>query len=735
MVLFISAVIAFIVYTANISTLEDQIKDRLRNQAFHTMDKLDRMLYERQADTRVIAADPVIASGNSTAKQISKRLLEFQNNYKEYTSLSFFDLNRVRIADTKSLDTGKRHSLSGYWFELSEGKDVVCEISESESLKRQEFHFASVVRDRNGKPTGVVVARVALENIYDIAGKAVGIYNVKKDFRVELVDKNGLVIYSNPDNGLVFRDISPHWDIIKKEIASGLPNTAVRYTHHVKGGGEGILVFAREQGYKDFQGEGWTLIIEVPSEVVHAPANKLRNRLIIILLVISAVAFSFVLFLSRSVSMNIEKLGLAADAIGKGNLGVRTEIRSDDETGRLAAVFNKMATDLEEYRGKLLAHTNELENKVEERTVALKNRNAELQKSEERLRAIVEAIPLPVLISCSDNRILHYNSHFPLLFGISDRNLTGSEIPDFYFNPEDKETLMKEFSDNRYISGYEVRAKKQDGTMFWVIVSVQPLLYENKRAVLTVFYDITERKQMEQELKNHREHLEELVELRTAQLEESRERLRSVSLHLEAVREDERASVARDLHDELGQALTVLKMDASWLFTRLQDRQLSEKATGMIYTIDATIKTVKQMCSDLRPPILDYFGLAAAIEWQIKEFEQNTGISCHFRDGAGIKLGKEKAIMVFRIFQEALTNIARHAGATKTQISLTAENGKGTLTGRDNGKGITETQLSDAGALGLTGMKERAYLLGGNLTINGNQGTTVCLTFPVDKEV
>jgi len=265
---------------------------------------------------------------------------------------------------------------------------------------------------------------------------------------------------------------------------------------------------------------------------------------------------------------------------------------------------------------------------------------------------------------------------------------------------------------------------------------------------------------MAEDLGRHRKHLEELVEGRTAELEtaneqlrreiaerkrseeelrQSRERLRDLASHLQSIREEERGRIAREIHDELGQALTALKMDIHWIGHGLsKDQQLLlEKAKSMSMLIDTTVQSVQRISSELRPGLLDDLGLSAAVEWQADEFRNRTGIQCEtISDPEDIALNQALSIAVFRIFQEALTNIARHANATRVKIILKEKSGKVELTVRDNGKGITEKQISDARSFGLIGMRERVHSFRGDLRITGtpNKGTTVRVSIPLDKK-
>jgi signal transduction histidine kinase len=218
----------------------------------------------------------------------------------------------------------------------------------------------------------------------------------------------------------------------------------------------------------------------------------------------------------------------------------------------------------------------------------------------------------------------------------------------------------------------------------------------------------------------------------------SHERLRDLTSHLQVIREEERAVVAREIHDELGQALTALKMDVHWLGNRLheQDSLLIEKSRLMSELIDRTVKSVRRICAELRPGLLDDFGLSAAIEWEAQEFSKRTDIECQIvSDPEDMVLPQEISTAIFRIFQETMTNIARHANATQVDITLKRGQEKIKMSVSDNGEGITQEQIQDSRSFGITGMRERVHYLGGNLFISGNtHGTTVSVVIPIQKQ-
>jgi len=224
--------------------------------------------------------------------------------------------------------------------------------------------------------------------------------------------------------------------------------------------------------------------------------------------------------------------------------------------------------------------------------------------------------------------------------------------------------------------------------------------------------------------------------LAEVQLRESHKQLRALSVYLQHVREEERTRIAREVHDELGQALTSCKLDASWLAHHLPRNQknLSQKAEKLSTDIDSTIQTVRRISTELRPGILDYLGLAAALEWQAQEFQSRTGIRCHVSTHLhGPPLDPELTTTFFRIFQETLTNVIRHAAATDVDVQLKEDAAQIILEVKDNGRGISQEEIADPMSMGLLGMRERAALLGGDFRIQplrGGKGTRACAAIP-----
>jgi signal transduction histidine kinase len=217
----------------------------------------------------------------------------------------------------------------------------------------------------------------------------------------------------------------------------------------------------------------------------------------------------------------------------------------------------------------------------------------------------------------------------------------------------------------------------------------------------------------------------------------SHEELRALGAHQQSVREEERKRISREIHDELGQTLTALKLDLSWLGKKLCKEQnvLCEKTGSMTALIDSIILTVQRVSAELRPSMLDDLGLKEAMEWEMKEFQGRTGIAGEFRcDLTDLDGDMERRTTIFRIFQEALTNVARHSQASRVSVTVEETADTLALSIGDNGRGITDKEIADPKSLGLIGIRERVRLRGGKVRINGSRdkGTMVRVIIPLD---
>ena len=268
----------------------------------------------------------------------------------------------------------------------------------------------------------------------------------------------------------------------------------------------------------------------------------------------------------------------------------------------------------------------------------------------------------------------------------------------------------------------------QAGAVDYIVKPVIPEVLRSKLAVFVGLHDMN--RMLNAELAERA-----MTEQR---LRTSEENLRALASHLQSVREEERIHIAREIHDELGQALTALKFDIASLAKGCstdQSETVAEKSQATATAIDRIINSVRRISSGLRPEVLDEIGLGAAIDWQAREFQRRTGIRCLVElPPRFVDPDKDRSTAIFRIFQELLTNVARHANATRVEVKLEEqEDGNGLhMTVVDNGRGIKSAELESPTSLGFLGLRERVLAFAGSLDVIGEegQGTTVSVTIP-----
>jgi two-component system sensor histidine kinase UhpB len=370
---------------------------------------------------------------------------------------------------------------------------------------------------------------------------------------------------------------------------------------------------------------------------------------------------------------------------------------------------------------------------IERETREAASRKAQ-KKSEIQYRNLFEAANDAIFI-ISDGKIVECNHMAVSMFGCSVKeDLIGHHSWKFspFLQPDQKESRKKQ---RRFIQqallGNPMRFQwthvTKSGSPFDCDVSLNQVELEGGKVVQFIIRDITERKRAEQSLR------------------ESKAQLEMFAAHLQTVREDERIQIARELHDNLGQNLTGLRMDVSRIVKKLKELDdidkfdhIIDQAQDMVPLIDSTIEQVRKISSELRPRVLDELGLVSAFEWQIGEFKKRSGIECLFTSEiAKVNLERSHLTGIFRIFQEALTNIMRHANATRVTVRLLKVDESAVLEVEDNGTGINIRKLGQKKSLGILGMKERAVLFGGDITITGKKGhgTKVSLFIPTfDKK-
>jgi PAS domain S-box-containing protein len=397
----------------------------------------------------------------------------------------------------------------------------------------------------------------------------------------------------------------------------------------------------------------------------------------------------------------------------------------------LAAAQRNTAQSLRRARDVLNGTVQELKRSNE----SLRGKNAERkraeeaqQRSEERFRQIAENIREVFWMTTADlNTTLYISPAYEAVWGQSRERLY--QNPRSFFDaihPEDRPRVVAIMETDRE-HGFEVeyRVVQPDGSIRWIWDRGFPIKDDAGRVyrLAGIAEDITERKQSEEDLRS------------------TGEQLRALSARLHSAREEEGIRIAREVHDELGAALASLRWGMEGIDKmvaesgdQFQAPVIRKRIAGLFGLTDTAIRIVRRIASELRPGVLD-LELVAAVQWQAQQFQDRSGIVVECACPEEIALSQEQGTAVFRIFQEALTNILRHAQASRVDVTMTEEADVLVLTIRDNGRGIREDEKSGPLAIGLLGMRERAHLVGGELDIAGaeGKGTTITVRLPIDR--
>ena len=350
------------------------------------------------------------------------------------------------------------------------------------------------------------------------------------------------------------------------------------------------------------------------------------------------------------------------------------------------------------------------------------SRTAELVESERLYRSTFDAAPVGIVHVGPDGQWLRVNQRLCDLLGYSRDELQGLAPQELLQSPpadgEDESfRQMAAGTLDRYVID-DKQYRGRDGNVVWtrVHMSVHRDAEGQAQYFISVIEDVTEMRRAEQDRRA------------------SSEQLRHLAAHLLSVRDEERARLSREVHDELGQSLTAVTMDLAWLEGRLprSNGPMLQRIRSTRQLADGMIQSIRRISTELRPAVLD-LGLAAAVEWQVQDFQTRSGIQCNVRLLTREVVPANASTAMFRIFQETLTNVARHAKATRAEVVLQKQRDRLVLLIHDNGRGFDQADPSLSKSLGLLGMRERAAILGGRVEISTapGKGTTVTAWIPL----
>jgi len=347
-----------------------------------------------------------------------------------------------------------------------------------------------------------------------------------------------------------------------------------------------------------------------------------------------------------------------------------------------------------------------------------------LRQSQDSLRLIIDTIPTMAWTIRPDGAVDFVNQRWLDYTGLSLEQEI--EKPTGVVHPEDLPRVMEKWLADMAAgepSEDEMRLRRADGEYRWFLVRTVPLRDES-RTIVKWFGTSTE-----------------IEDRKTAEhaLQRSLEELRALAARLQSVREEERTRVAREIHDELGYALAAIKLEFTALLRDLpvDEGPVGQRSQSILRLVDGAIESIQRIATDLRPGILDDLGLVDAVEWVAEDFQSRTATKVQLAlPEVDLAIDRERSTAIFRILQEALTNVAQHANATQVSVRLAEESGFLTLAIQDNGRGITVEQLSASDSLGILGMRERSLLLGGDLVVSGvpASGTTVTVRIPMGTQ-
>ena len=446
---------------------------------------------------------------------------------------------------------------------------------------------------------------------------------------------------------------------------------------------------------------------------------------------------------SKTITRPIRMLHEGTEEITKGNLNYKIGTSSPDEIGQLSRTFDEMTGALKKSREELEEYSKNLEKKVEERTRELeidiskrKKVEASLYKSQQEFDSLFRSSPEALVYVDEKGNILDINRRFNEVFGYTLKEIKGKNLNSGIIHPPDKidEGKKLKIKGIKGHFGYKTIRKKKDGTLFPVLISVTSLVIDGQpKGEIVIYIDITEQVQNEERLQDY-----------LKKIEKDRKSLKRLSRKLINAQEEERQKISETIHDDIGQNITAIKINMSVIEEETKSPALHKVKERLLETkslLGQTFEQLRKLNFDLRSPLLRDLGLVPALRAYLNRYTKRESIDIDFKvNNLKKRLNREIEIVIFRIVQEALTNISKHACANNIDLRLENKKSKVYVLIKDNGKGFNARNIRDleelGKGLGLIEMRERIETIGGNLDIKSSlgKGTQLLIEIPLGLE-
>jgi PAS domain S-box-containing protein len=691
--------------------IEKLVAQQLSTQVDYVAAELDEELQLRIDSLKAIAASIKLGVPADAAKV--QRLLDAQKPSLILFPLGIIITNKdgTIIADHSSNPERHRAGFFGdrHFFRevMANGKSVIGRPEVGRFSGQPVIPIAVPLFDADGVVAGVLHAPVRNSDP-DLFGK-LREARVGESGKFRLMSPRDGVIVAATDASEIMKPLTPKGEnkMTDRRLYEGFEAAAVTVTP------SGVEVLGASRKLRT---AGWVLFGNITTAEAFAPIRKFNNHVYIAALLISlSLAVILYFFLRRQlVPLENARMAMQRMTAGVEPFGA-IPVSQDDEIGGLVASFDRLVAERQRI-------------------------DAELAHASYRNEMLLRTASDGIHVLDAEGNVLQVSDAFCSMLGYSRDELSGMNVSqwDAQWSAQEVQQLIERLKQvTAAPTIIETKHKHRDGSIINVEISSTGVEIDGKQVLYCSARDITKRKQMEAEIRALNEDLERRVAERTSELKKSQQELQALTAVQDSIQDEERKRIARELHDELAQKLTVLKLQLQALASKIppHDRGLSRQLDDMNLLLTDTMRAVRQIAANLRSVVLDELGLVTALRGLADEFSQQAGIDCEFSvHPADLAVDDRIANPLYRMVQESLTNVARHARATEVVVSLYRDPaGTIVLNVDDNGKGMSNDGQPTRKSFGLIGMRERATMLGGEMKIRSEPGagTSIEIVIPL----